>query len=296
MNVRNTTYIALVLVILGWGVQRVDAAEVTFKVVPGATEQDTATIVEAYIDPKGESLNAVEGVIGFSGPGVSNVSSVVVETGGSLFTLWPVLPTYSNDENVIRFTGGATEEILDTGLLFRMRIFSTKAGDVSLSWLGGSLYRSDGEGTPVGVSSRSLAISLAQNEPNQINPASLDSNPPYFTDITISKDEDVFGGKYFLSFNANDDISGIARYEVVEGQVTTEVKNGVYVLQDQEQKLKIVVIAYDNAGNSISTKVLRHPEWLPVAIGIGVIILISVLGFLIRRGHRRRKVIKQRSS
>ncbi len=286
MNIKSTSYIILVLtIILGWGIQSVGAAEVTFKVVPGETEHDTATIVEAYIDPEGQSLNAIEGVIGFSGPGISNVSSVVVETGGSLFTLWPVIPSYLKSDNVIRFTGGATEAITDTGLLFRMRIFSTRAGDVSLSWLSGSAYRSDGAGTPTGILSRSLAISLAQNEPNQINPASRDSTPPYFTEVKISQDEDMFDGKYFLSFHADDNTSGIARYEIVEGQITTEVKNGIYVLHDQEQKQKIVVISYDQAGNSTSIKVSKRQEWLPAVLGVGTLILIRFL-FLWKRQSR----------
>ena len=164
---KHITFIAVSLFVLCF-TQEAYAAQVTFKVVPNLVEQDTATIVEAYIDPQGESLNATEGTVGFFGKGVENVSLVVVETGGSAFSLWPVLPQYSTEERVIRFTGGTTESVTDESLLLRMRIFSSKSGDVSVSLIGGSAYRNDGVGTAEGISSLSLAISLTHSEPNQI--------------------------------------------------------------------------------------------------------------------------------
>jgi len=267
-------------------VTQVHAAQVTFKVVSNIVQNDTATIVEAYLDPEGSSLNAIEGVIALSGTGVEYISSVNIETGGSAFSLWPQDPVYSKDDKVIRFTGGSTEGVVEEGLLFRMRLFSQEQGDITLSWIGGSAYVSDGQGTPEGISSRSLSIALAQSEPNQISKSSPDSKPPYFEALEVSRDTDVYEGKYFISFHANDDISGVARYEVVEGQITTEVSNGIYVLQDQGRTSKVVVIAYDHAGNSASVKVPTKYGLFFEAFIAGALLLL-ILTLLLWRKMRR---------
>ena len=286
IQIKQTAYIVIACALFMHGAPfEIHAAEISFVVAPNANESDTVTIIEAYVDPEGESLNAIEGIIGLHDSGVSDVSLVVVETGGSIFSLWPVTPVYSEEEKVIRFTGGSTENIVEKGLLFRMRIFSEKSGDVSLSWLGGSAYRSDGEGTKEGISSRSLTISLSQSEPNQISASSPDSKPPVFDTLEVSQDPDTYDGKYFLSFHATDDISGVSKYEVVEDQITTEVSNGIYVLRDQERNTKVVVIAYDQAGNSTSIKVPTKHEGL-VRVVVVVAILLLVLIVIFRRKIR----------
>jgi hypothetical protein len=252
----------------------VHAAEVSFVVVPSTVPQDTASVIEVRIHPEGEMINAVEGVVGVSSTGEDDAVSIVLETGGSLFSLWPVPPTFDSDEGVVRFTGGTPENITEEGMVFRMRIFSKKDTDMTLSWLNGSAYRGDGSGASIGISSRSLRLALTQNEPNLINPASADSRPPRFESLIVSQDPDVFEGKYFISFNAIDDVSGVVRYEVVENHTTTEVTNGIYVLMDQERRSKVVVIAYDQAGNSTSVKV---PTLYTPYITYGSLIILGVL-------------------
>lgn len=274
-NITSFTFISFLYLVCC--VHNVNAAEIRFVVVPSSIEGDTASIVEAYIDPEETAINAVEGVVGFLGSGVENVSSVIVETGDSVLDLWLTNPLYARDEKVVRFAGGSTEGFAEKGLLFRMRIFSKESDELTISWLSGGAYENNGEGTPVGISSRSLVLSLAKNEPNQINPASIDSSPPYFDTILVSQDPDVYDGKYFVSFRAIDDVSGIARYEVIEDQVVTEIRDGVYVLRDQERKSKVVVVAYDQAGNSTSIKVpTKYAGWYVVFV-IGVVMAVMVL-------------------
>ncbi len=281
MHIKHTLYIIAVCVLFSQcTAENVYAAQVTFIVVPNSVQNDSATVVEARIDPKGESLNAIEGSVGILGEGAEKISLVVVETGGSAFSLWPVVPTYSEKEKIIRFTGGSVVPVTEESLVFRMRIFSETPNDISVSWLGGSLYRNDGEGTAVGVSSRSLAVSLTEAEPNQISASSLDFIPPHFEALEVSSDPDVQEGKYFLSFHATDDVSGILKYEVVEDQYTTEVTDGIYILRDQERKSKIVVIAYDQAGNSTSIKVPAKYDNLFKILLIAAILLFTGVLFI----------------
>lgn len=277
-------YIALFAVC---GATRAYGAEVTFAVVPTPTEGDTATTIEVRIDAENVALNAVEGIIAFLG--ADEITSVVVETGGSLLSLWPITPHYSEEDRAVRFVGGSPAEFLGKGTLFRMRIFSEKSDDLTLSWVGGAAYRNDGMGTAEPITARSLTIALSSGEPDIINPASFDTKPPYFDAVYVTKDTDVYDGKYFVSFHASDDVSGISHYDVVENQITTRVEsNGLYVLQDQERTSKVVVIAYDQAGNSTSLKVPTRYAWVQNAIFIGVLLLIIIITmFLIFRKKKR---------
>lgn len=267
------------------------AAEVYFKVVPSGVPGDEAVIVEAYIDPQSTKINAVEGIVRLEPTGGTALSSVVVETGGSVLSWWPVLPTYSKkDEGVIRFTGGLPNGFNETGLLFRMRLFASHEGTLTVSWIGGAAYRNDGAGTREDISARSLAVSVARGVPNQINAASRDSTPPSFDTIVIGHDEYLYDGKYFVSFHATDDVSGVSRYEVREGGEATEVKSGVYVLKDQERKTRVDITAYDHAGNSKSIRVPQRHEWTVN----GIIVVSVVVLFLIFIGwhvYRKRKNI-----
>jgi len=265
------------------------AAEVVFKVVPDSVPQETVTLVEVRLDSGGAALNAIEGVVGFTGEGADDVSSVIIETGGSALAFWPQPPVFSEEEKVVRFTGGTIGNLPSDGLLFRMRIFSKQANTLSLSWIGGAAYKNDGLGTREAISSRSLSISVAQSTLNKTNQSSVDSAPPVFDYVEVSKDTDTFDGKYFVSFKASDAISGIDRYEVVEGQIKTINNDGVYVLQDQDRKSKVVVIAYDKAGNSNSIRVATTYEWFfDYRFSIPALLLLLMLGaFVVRRKRRR---------
>jgi len=238
------------------------AASVHFKVVPNNVVGDEAAIVEAYIDPQGKTLNVVEGIIRVQEEAGAKVSSVVVETGGSVLTTWPVVPRYSYDTNkVIRFTGGVPNGFNNEGLLFRMRLFASNPGKVTISWIGGGAYLNDGKGTEEGVFARSITISLAQGKPNLMRSSTVDSTPPDFDTIEVGRDPSVYEGKYFVSFHAIDDVSGVSHYDVREGQETVTVSNGVYVVKDQERNTPVVITAYDQAGNSRSVRVHLKYSW-----------------------------------
>lgn len=256
------------------------AATVTFTVVPNIVLGDSATIVEVRIDPAGKKINAVEGILRLQKADDVVISSVVTETGGSALSLWPLVPDYSSEEGIIRFTGGAPRGFSEEELLFRMRIFIAQPGQIALSWISGAAYLDDGFGTVEPITSRSITVSAAQSLPNPINPASVDSEPPYFDMVEVANDPGLFEGKSFISFHASDDKSGIDRYEVTENQSLTESKEGIYVFLDQERKESVLLTAFDKAGNSVSVKVPAKHERTMYFIGTFVFLLMSVLFFL----------------
>ncbi len=263
------------------------AAEINFTVVPNDVRGDTATIVAVYVDPEGASINALEGTIGFLGPAADDLSLVVIETGDSALSLWQLDPIYIAEDKVIRFVGGATESIEQKRLLFRIRIFSPQSGDLAIAWLNGSAYANDGLGTSVDISSRSLAIALSQSEPNLINPSSADSYPPYFDAVYMTYDPESYDGKKLITFHATDDLSGIARYEVIESGVLTVAEDGVYVLHNQIDEIPITIIAYDKAGNSVSIKVPFVSTWVYwLALCVPLCLLFAFLIVRYKRAKR----------
>ena len=242
-------------------------------------------VIEVRVDPQEKDLNVVEGIISLQDIDSNDISSVVVETGGSILTLWTVPPKYSSEEKVIRFVGGAPDGFDYESPLFRMRIFTKSSGNAKISWLGGAAYLNDGKGTKENISARSIDIAFIKSNMNIINKLSFDNTPPDFDNIEIGRDPSVYDGKYFISFNATDNISGIERYEVREGQESTVVLDGVYVLKNQDREESITITAYDQVGNSRTIEFPSRFDWIK-----DVIIILSfviVLFFIFKYAYKK---------
>ena len=234
--------------------QSLFASKISFVVVPNTVTTDRATIVEVRIDPNSKDLNVVEGSIGISGTSASNLN-VDIETGGSVLTIWPIQPKYIADKKIISFAGGVPGGFNHDGLLFRTRLSSSVSGSVKVSWVDGMSYLNDGKGTKDPVSSNFTDINLSKEDISNINKVSTDKVPPYFDEVEVGQDSGMFDGKYFVSFHAIDDMSGVDRYEVREGDTVTDITDGVYLLKDQDKKTPITIIAYDKVGNSKSYEI-----------------------------------------
>jgi hypothetical protein len=262
------------------------AAQLIFKVAPATS--DGVTIVEAYFNPEAKKINVVEGVISFQGATVNDLS-VGVETGGSILTMWPTPPLYLAKDKVVRFVGGVPQGFDKEGLLFRMRLTSTSSSSVSVLWSGGMSYLNDGQGTKENIFARSVTVNLdKQNSETAVVPSS-DNTPPAFVSVETGRDPNTYDGKYFISINATDDISGVKRYEVKEGEEITEVTDGVYVLKNQDRNIPVTVIAYDQAGNS---KTIEIPARLNSTKNATIILLIIII-FIAGSFYAYKKIIKK---
>ena len=110
------------------------------------------------------------------------------------------------------------------------------------------------------------------------------TSPKEFT-LEIGQDPSMFGGKYFLSFATTDKTSGIDYYEVKEGKQDFKKVSSPYLLEDQSLGKKIVVQAYDKAGN-YQTAEIKPPykiTWKDVVIPLLILIGILVGWRLIRK-------------
>jgi hypothetical protein len=226
-----------------------------------------------YIDPQGAVLNTVEGVLQVKDTN-NAITSVIVETGGSVLTLWPIQPTYATSTKTIQFTGGTRESFSSKAFMLRVRIFSSSQDKITLSWIHGSAYLADGKGTKNIVEARSITLSLKKNFPNPINPSSTDSIPPTFDSIDTGRDDTIHDGKNFIQVVAKDNKSGIDKIEITENGIVTEAQNETYVFQEQEKDTEVLITAYDKAGNSTSLT-------FPGKNKLGTYLLIVVVGILL---------------
>ncbi|MAZ30321.1 hypothetical protein CL655_03495 [bacterium] len=124
----------------------VHAADLRLTPSTGSYSTGQTFTVTIQVVPGGDSINAVEAQLSFD----SNLLSVVsVAKTGSVFTLWPVEPTFSNGAGTITFGGGHTAPITSNSTLLQVTFRATGEGDASVSFDSGSVLAADGRGTDV---------------------------------------------------------------------------------------------------------------------------------------------------
>lgn len=103
----------------------------------------TATV---QVVPGSDSINAVESQLSFD---ASLLSVVSVAKTGSVFTLWPVEPSFSNGAGTITFGGGHTAPISNLSTIVQITFRATGEGDATVEFDSGSVLAADGRGTDV---------------------------------------------------------------------------------------------------------------------------------------------------
>ena len=131
-------------------------------------------------------------------------------------------------------------------------------------------------------------ISVARTGSTEVA-SSKDTAPPQFVSVAVGSDPSLFGGKFYLSFFAQDSQSGVDHYEVKEGLFGGYVRaDRYYVLHDQSLRSDISVRAVDVAGNTVIATIpaahQSHTLWL-FAGGILAVLLL----FVVRRIYIKKK-------
>ena len=218
---------------------------------PTSVNVGDSVVLKIFIDTEGKEINTLEGILKVSG--TTNISSI--NTGGSIFNLWTEKPSISNTQEIY-FTGGTEGGIYGKNLrLFNFTITPTVEGIISIKPKELFAYLNDGIGTKIIGSNTGFEIKVEKKldniaiEKTALYSEDLDKNSPSSFIIELGHDEFLFGGKYFITFNATDSGSGINKYEVKEGNLPYVESQNTYVLKDQNLKSKIYVKAIDNAGN-----------------------------------------------
>ena len=164
-----------------------------------------------------------------------------------------------------------------------------KEGRLTLTPDNLSVYLHDGKGTKDDVRVKNVVIDVLPKRPDSLSRddwntiLSNDKTPPEFIEAIVSRDAHILDNRYFVSFFAVDEDSGIAYYEIKEGDRDFVRAESPYPLQDQSSKSIVQIKAVDKAGNeSAVTPYLapspHTPFYRTILFWIAVILLLVFVG------------------
>ena len=152
----------LSLIFLFFSLQSVKGATLFISPNSGTYSVGKIFSVSVKVDSGGGvGINAAESILSFD-PQYLNVNSV--SKSGSIFTLWPLEPTFSNSKGEISFAGGSPQAYTGNGGTIVSITFSAKkAGTTKVEFKFGSVLAADGKGTNV-LSSMTPATFVLKEE------------------------------------------------------------------------------------------------------------------------------------
>jgi len=211
-------------------------------------------IVDAHISSADQEINVADGAFSFN-PQFAEITEL--STGGSIFSIWAQQPTFSNTKGEVSFAGGTPEGFSQENGLIVRAIFRAKVeGELTLAFHDAfSLYLNDGKGSVISPDKRPLILSISKR-PAGSTPAdewqtiiTKDAISPEFSEAQIGRNPALYGNKYFVSFLATDEGSGVAYYEIKEGDRDFARVESPYLLKDQTLKDSVLLKVVDKAGN-----------------------------------------------
>ncbi len=254
-------------------------------------------VVDVRADSEGKEINAIEGKIFFDYAS-KNISVGDLSVAGSAFSLWPQKPSLSMNEKEVSFIGGIPDGINSKDLVvFKIILNLDKPGKVTFKTSEINAYLNDGKGTKDAVSTDNFELNILPKpegfESRDEWPRILqkDQTPPNSFEIYLGQEGSVFDGRKFLSFNTVDDESGVAYYEVIEGDLPPVRSGNTYVLQKQDESLKIVVKAYDFALNV--TESVYSPDSKNTYYPFVAIFIIILIFVFIKMRKVKNEIVKQ---
>jgi hypothetical protein len=276
------------------GIEIVKAVIIEPKIEVKEVKKREFIVVPIYLDTQFEEVNAVEVYVNF----FDNLVFRDYLDGKSIITHWIKKP-YLQSSDVRRphivFSGIVAGGISGRNLNLVELVFEAKeSGKAKIEIDENSkVLLSDGLGT------KTKLIALSQSF-NILDIKGLpeikikDNFPPEPFKIYLTKNKEIFNGKYYITFETKDKQSGIAYYEISEKPITfifltkSDIKNlsfkkaeNPYVLEDQSLRSYVVVKAVDKAGNE-RVEIL-YPQRILVFddILIFVVCLMILIGLIV---------------
>ncbi len=253
-------------------VNAISAAKLSTVVSTDMRSKDQV-FIEVYLNTERKKINAVDGSLIIDGF-ANRITSI--NTAGSPFTLWPGRPSLIG--NTLTLNGGVPGGIQDSSvLLFTITARNVELDKASIVPKDLFVYLDNGRGDGEKVGDATLFLDAEVRTSSELQKAILnDTTPPKRFSVDIGKDEELFDGKYFISFTTSDEHSGVRQYEVQEGTSTPILADSPYLLTDQTLSTVIKVRATDNAGNSVVATL--QPEYkLPLKVKVSIILITSLI-------------------
>ncbi len=230
----------------------------TLSILPASSVHAVGDIitVKVVVNTEGESINNAESVISFP-PSLLQVVSI--DKNSSIFPLWVVTPSYSNDTGRFSFNGGIPSVgfIGSNGTIISINFKAIKEGAVSIPFLAGAVRKNDGLGTDI-LTSKKLGTIQINTAPKpkyeapkvikEIIPKSniISSNKSFIPEVRLENNRNV------LKFNAATLIPDVSHYTlIIDDSKLLSVKqdelvNDDFILPVQKSgDHRIIIIAYN---------------------------------------------------
>ncbi len=256
--------------------------------------------VTLMLDTQEEKINAIEGSASFS----RNLILKQIRSGNSLVGLWVESPTAEGDHVVFTgiIPGGYLGELgpnwvgARPGRVFSLLFEAKEDGD---AWIQvdreSTVLLHDGKGTEAYVAIEDTIVKILKGKGspslNVIDWEDKERPEPFTPSVELFSD-----GLYYLIFVTRDKGSGIAYYEVCEGEGSFTTAKSPYLLEEQPLGVPVMVRAVDKNGNKrlafLSPKI--QPMWYEsiktrvILFSIGIIIISFIFIFVFRSRWRRK--------
>lgn len=234
-----------------------NAAQMYFGVQDKQVGVDAKFEVGVFLNTDQQSVNAIEGQIVFP---ADLLEFKGFYNGSSIVNFWVQQPKLTSS-GIISFSGIAPGGYTGSrGYLFSALFTAKRTGSVNLATAGEKILLNDGSGSEAAVRRAPLVLTINPQAAGEPFVPLYDATPPDNFDIQVSKDSNIFDGKWFLTFATQDKGSGIESYQVMEKSQKWSFRSffensswvsaeSPYVVVDQKLQHEIYVKAIDKAGN-----------------------------------------------
>lgn len=286
------------------------AGQVSFHPAEHLDRQEKPFSTSLILDTSGDSINTIEGVLKVD-PKLTASGEIQLSDSGSIVTYWITSPVYDQSQSTIRFAGAIPGGFTGTtGIIFSIILppYSGEPIDRAINVIELQAYKNDGAASSANLSSANFSLGDVAGEIDQgisdqlyLNGNRKDDTPPEIFSPQISRDDNVFNGKWFINFSTVDKQSGVDHYEIQEtrsGSLDSgrwKTATSPYELQDQELHSFVYVIAIDRQGNERIIKVFpRNPlSWWQLygkeIAGIAILALAGAAIYYRRRQNHKNK-------
>lgn len=270
------------------------AATASFKTSSATVHVGDTVVVEVRLDTEGQSVNVVEGTLTLGSAAVADVRDLGV--AGSAFTLWPRTPALVPGSTQVTFTGGVPNGVNSAdALLLTVALRAKKAGALSLTATRIRAYANDGKGSLVEVRVKARSVTVVKAVPGVAARdewqarSQGDVTPPEPFLVTTGRSQALFEGRQFIAFSTTDTQSGIAYYEITEGDLPPVHSDHTYELQRQGVAETVTVRAYDQAGNVRASTLAIEAPVNRVSASVLALLLVLLLASVVVWRRRRSK-------
>ena len=267
------------------------AAEIYFE-APNQLGIESKFETTLFLNTEKEEINAIEGRITFP----RNLLDLKeIRDANSIVNFWVEKPK-TDPIGKIAFSGIIPGGYHGSrGLLLTLIFISKQEGVGTIELQEAKTLLNDGRGTSASLRVSDSKFSISKQIPTSQTSISevKDKRPPESFVPEITQSPDLFDGKWFVVFAAQDKGSGIDYYEVKESRQRIVsifsrwiLAESPHVLQDQGLRSYVSVRAVDKAGNAQVQKIPpRNPlawyenyeNWIILILGFAIIYAMKKL-------------------